>query len=120
MIGQGRGTNCGYPPTLIENTTNSLIKRKELIELVEKILVYKFQNYTREELDKMFTLTDFKKTRFYQDTFREGKLEGKLEGEMEVKLKSLPKMLALGIDKKQIASILELDLAFVENFIQQK
>lgn len=97
---------------LIESEIESLTKKKDIIELVEKILTYKFDNYTREELDKMFTLTDFKKTRFYQDTFK--------EGEMEVKLKSIPKMFKLGISKEEIANILEVDLDFVNQVIQQQ
>ncbi len=50
----------------------------------------------------MFTLTDFKKTRFYQDTFSEGKLEGKLD--------SIPNLIKLGLTSEQVAISLDLDL----------
>jgi predicted transposase/invertase (TIGR01784 family) len=106
--------------SLIDQEQESETKKKDLIELVEKILVYKFENYTREELDKMFTLTDFKKTRFYQDTFREGRVEGRVEGQIELKLKSIPKMFRLGIPKEQIATILEVDLDFIDQVLQQE
>ncbi|MGI0481623.1 Rpn family recombination-promoting nuclease/putative transposase [Geminocystis sp. CENA526] len=94
----------------IENSQESSTKKKDIIELLEKILIYKFTNYTREELDKMFTLTDFKKTRFYQDTYKEGKIEGKIEG----KLESIFNLMKLGLSIEQIAEALELDLELLK------
>lgn len=102
--------------SLITTQTESLTQKRDLIELVEKILIYKFTNYSKEELDKMFTLTDFKKTRFYQDTFSEGKLEGKLES----KLESIPNLIKLGLTPKQVAIALELDLDLVKKFSKSK
>ena len=57
----------------------------------------------------MFTLTDFKKTRFYQDTFSEGKAEGKVE--------AIPNLVKLGLTPEQIAVALQLDLELVKNVI---
>jgi predicted transposase/invertase (TIGR01784 family) len=84
----------------------SKTKEKEILELIDKMLVYKFPNYTREELEKMFNLTDFKKTRFYQDTITEGKLE------------SVPSLLKLGLSLEQIATALNLDLELVKKAAQ--
>ncbi|MEE3720055.1 DUF4351 domain-containing protein, partial [Tumidithrix elongata RA019] len=39
-------------------------------------LVYKFPKLGRQEIEKMFTQTDLKKTRVYQEAFEEGKQEG--------------------------------------------
>jgi predicted transposase/invertase (TIGR01784 family) len=50
-----------------------------IIELVEKIIIYKFPKKSRQELEQMFDLTDWKQTQFYKDVKLEGKLEGKLE-----------------------------------------
>lgn len=86
------------------------IQNKDMMELLEKILVYKFSNYTREELDKMFTISDFKKTRFYQDTFAEGKAEGKVEGKIE----TIPDLVTLGLTIEQIATALNLDVELVK------
>jgi len=94
---------------LIEQQIQSETKKKDMIELLEKIIVYKFENYTREELNRMFTLTDFKKTKFYQETFE--------EGEKAVKTQSIPKMLKLGLTKEQIAEILDVNVSFVEQVI---
>jgi len=52
------------------------------IELLETILVNKLPTITREEIKTMFGLqdTDLKKTRFYQDTYNEGRQEGLAQG----------------------------------------
>ncbi len=99
---------------LANNKLNSPTKTRDIIELVEKILTYKFVNYTWEELDKMFTLTDFKKTRFYQETFKDGKKEGKIEGKIE----SIPDLIKLGLTIEQIANALNLDLELVKKIAQ--
>ena len=51
--------------------------RERMIEFIETVLLYKFPQMSREEVEAMFTLGDLKKTRVYRDA----KLEGKLEGE---------------------------------------
>ncbi|MCX7109901.1 MAG: DUF2887 domain-containing protein [Proteobacteria bacterium] len=52
------------------------------IELLETILVNRLPTITREEIKTMFGLqdSDLKKTRFYQDTFDEGRQEGLEQG----------------------------------------
>jgi len=37
------------------------------------VLVYKFPQLTREEIQAMFTIDDLKQTRYYQDAKQEGK-----------------------------------------------
>ena len=53
------------------------VDRAKMIEFIETVLLYKFPQMSRDEVEAMFTLSDLKKTRVYQ----EAKLEGKLEGE---------------------------------------
>ena len=36
-----------------------------VIELIEKITIYKFPQKSRQELEQMFNLTDWKQTQFY-------------------------------------------------------
>ena len=59
------------------------IIQRDFIELIEKILVYKLPSKSREEIEAMFGLEDFKQTRFYQEAKAEGKLEGIAEGKLE-------------------------------------
>ncbi len=65
--------------------------RERMIEFIETVLLYKFPQMRREEVEAMFTLSDLKKTRVYRDALQEGerlgeqrgKLESKLEGKLE-------------------------------------
>ncbi len=67
----------------------------------------------------MFTLTDFKKTRFYQETFSEGKEEGKAEGKIEAKVETIPNLVQLGLTIEQIATALNLDVKLVKKIVKQ-
>ncbi|MGA9378918.1 MAG: hypothetical protein WBV73_09130 [Phormidium sp.] len=58
----------------------------------------------------MFSLSELKQTRFYQDAFREGKIAGKLA--------TVPRLLALGLTVKQIAQALELEIEEVRKAAQ--
>ncbi|MBD2570389.1 DUF2887 domain-containing protein [Anabaena lutea] len=82
----------------------------DILELVERILVYKFSSYSRQELEAMFGLTEWQQTRFYQEV--------KKETELETKLKTISKLLNEGLTVEQIARILELDIEVVKQAIQ--
>ncbi|GJD20123.1 hypothetical protein RIVM261_050790 [Rivularia sp. IAM M-261] len=77
-------------------------KRRKLLELVERMLVYKFSSNSRQELEAMFGLTEWRQTRFYQEVQEETKLE------------TVPRMLSEGLSVEQIARILELDTEVVQ------
>lgn len=72
--------------------------KQELIQLIERIIVYKFPRKSREEIEQMLGLGDFKQTRVYQETAE------------EVKLESVPRFLSLGLSLDQIAQGLDLDV----------
>ncbi|OAB60187.1 flagellar assembly protein H [Phormidium willei BDU 130791] len=46
--------------------------QRDLIDLIETIVVYKLPNASREEIAQMLGITDLKQTRFYQEAFLEG------------------------------------------------
>lgn len=81
-----------FPPLLnqVEQEIIEVPLKKEVIELIEKIIIYKFPKKSRKELERMFNLTDWKKTQFYQDVKQEGKEEGQQEGRQEGKLETIP------------------------------
>ncbi len=54
--------------------------RERMIEFIETVLLYKFPQMSRDEVEAMFTLSDLKKTRVYRDALQEGKLEGEKIG----------------------------------------
>jgi predicted transposase/invertase (TIGR01784 family) len=63
-----------------EQLTDERVKR-ELIDLIETIIVYKFPQKSREEIEAMFGLSDLKQTKVYQEARAEGLAEGLAEGE---------------------------------------
>jgi predicted transposase/invertase (TIGR01784 family) len=102
----------------------NVAQQREIIQLIETILIYKLPRLSREEMQQMFGLNELRQTRFYQDIFEEGKLEGKqegkLEGKQEGKLETIPKLLALGLSIEQIAQALGLDEQTVRQAAQPK
>ncbi len=51
-------------------------KTTAIIKLIETIVVYKFPALSREEIERMFGLSELKKTKVYQEALQEGKQEG--------------------------------------------
>jgi predicted transposase/invertase (TIGR01784 family) len=84
--------------------------RRQVLELIETILVYKFTNLSRQELEAMFGLDELKQTRYFREVAEEAKLEGKLE--------VVPRLLQLGLSVEQIAAALELDVEVVRQAAQ--
>ena len=80
--------------------------RRQVVELIETILLYKLPQMTRQELEAMFGLDELKKTRYFQDVAQEAKQEGKLEG----KLEAVPKLLQFGLIIEQVAEALDLPI----------
>ncbi|MBD2522670.1 Rpn family recombination-promoting nuclease/putative transposase [Nostoc sp. FACHB-133] len=99
-----------------KQAVNLQLPQKELLELIETILVYKLPNISREEIEAMFGLSELKQTRVYQ----EAEEEGKQKGRFEAKLEAVPKLLALGLSVEQISQALDLDVAQVQQAVQQK
>jgi predicted transposase/invertase (TIGR01784 family) len=55
----------------------------DIIDLLETVLVSKFAQLSREEIQSMFLLSDIKQTRVYQEAKQEGRQEGRQEGLQE-------------------------------------
>ncbi|WP_149986559.1 Rpn family recombination-promoting nuclease/putative transposase, partial [Microcystis aeruginosa] len=56
--------------TLIERTREEITdqsSQRQLINLIESIIIYKFPQKSREEIEAMFGLSDLKQTRVYQE-----------------------------------------------------
>ncbi|MFB2878721.1 Rpn family recombination-promoting nuclease/putative transposase [Floridanema aerugineum] len=96
-----------------EQITDATTKR-EILELIETILVYKFTQLSREEIRQMFnfTETEFKQTRVYQSI--------KQEVELETKLETVSRLLALGLTVEQIAQALELTVEQVQQVTENQ
>ncbi|MFB2891513.1 Rpn family recombination-promoting nuclease/putative transposase [Aerosakkonemataceae cyanobacterium BLCC-F50] len=95
---------------------------REILELIETILLYKLTQLSREELAEMLGLIDdeFRQTRMYQSIKQEGLEEGKQEGKQEAKLEAVPRLLALGLTVEQIAEALDLSIAQVQSIAESQ
>lgn len=87
-----------------EELTDTLIQKK-VLEFIETIVVYKFPNLSREEVEAMLNLDLIRDTKVYQEAFE--------EGELQAKLKMIPILLELGLSIQQIAEKLKLDVEIV-------
>ncbi|MCT7979974.1 DUF2887 domain-containing protein [Laspinema sp. C3] len=79
--------------------------RRQFIELIETIIVYKLPQKSWEEIEAMLGLSELRQTQVYQEAFSEGKIE------------SIPKMIQKGISLEDIANILDLPLETVQQNI---
>ncbi|TRU74257.1 MAG: Rpn family recombination-promoting nuclease/putative transposase [Microcystis viridis Mv_BB_P_19951000_S69] len=65
--------------TLIEQTREEITdqsSQRQLIDLIESIIIYKLPQKSREEIEAMFELSDLKQTRVYQEALAEGEEQG--------------------------------------------
>ncbi len=103
----------GVLPDLLEKLQQKIIDQeleRQVFEFIETILLYKFTNLSREEIEAMFSLSDLKESKVYQ----EAKAEGKAEGELLGKLKAVKGLLSLGLSVGQVALALEVEVVMVE------
>lgn len=91
-----------------ETEISDITARKNFINLLEIIIVYKLPQKTREEVAAMFSLTDLKQTRFYQDVFAEGQAEAKQQQKV-----AIFRLFSLGLATEQIATVFGLPVAEV-------
>jgi predicted transposase/invertase (TIGR01784 family) len=92
-----------------------------IIEMITTIMVYRFTNLTRPEVEQMLGIT-LQETRVYQDAKAEGRQEGeqigeqrgRLEGERELILRQLTRRLQQQLPDTIIAQVQQLSLNQVE------
>lgn len=112
--------------TLIDRIRSDEDERqaRELLELIKTILIYKLPGTNRREIEAMFSLSDLRQTRVFQEALEEGREEGKKrgreEGKLEGKLESVPFLLSLGATVEQIAETLGLDVELVRQVAQRQ
>ncbi len=85
--------------------------QRAIIELIETVIVYKFPDIGRKEIENMLGLNDLKNTKVYQEALQEG-------GHRE-KLAMAAKLLNLGMTVDQVAEITELEIEQVRQIANQ-
>ncbi len=105
--------------TQVRTLTDARLKEK-LIELVEKMLIYRFPDFSKEVLQAMFTDTDIKQTRFYREVFQEGRQEGwqegRQEGRQEERQQLIVRLQQRGFSINEVAEMLALSREEVTQF----
>ena len=89
-------------------------QRESLLQLIERILVYKLPGLGFKEIQAMFQIHDIRESRFYQEAKKDGVQEGIVIGiekgiEKGIAL-TIARMAANKMDEAQIAAILEMDV----------
>jgi len=82
----------------------------DVIELIERIIIYKFPDYSSKELEAMFGLAEWKQTQFYKDVVQEGEAKGKAE----LTRKFVANLLKMGMNLEQITQVTELSIEEVQ------
>ena len=105
-----------FPQT--EQITDEQLRR-QVVELIDKIIIYKFPQLSTKELEKMFSLTEWQKTRFYQDVYSDGEIQGEIKGKLESKIEVISRLFKKGFKPKEIAEIVDLPLTTVQQEIKK-
>uniref|UniRef100_A0A8J6ZL01 DUF2887 domain-containing protein n=2 Tax=Desmonostoc muscorum TaxID=1179 RepID=A0A8J6ZL01_DESMC len=117
---------------LIEQAKQQLtdeVTQRDLINLIETIIVYKLPQKSREEIEAMLGLSELKQTKVYQEALEEGKQqgleEGKQQGKQQGKLEAIPRMIEFGLSLEAMsatgyayAQLLDLPLEVVQQAAQ--
>ena len=74
--------------------------QEQVLELIETVLVYKFPKLSRQEIEAMFTYSDLKQTRVYQEAREEGEQRGLKLGEQRGLVKGQATMLLRLLNRK--------------------
>ena len=74
--------------------------QEQVLELIETVLVYKFPKLNRQEIEAMFTYSDLKQTRVYQEAKEEGEQRGLKLGEQRGLVKGQATMLLRLLNRK--------------------
>ncbi|TRV11512.1 MAG: DUF2887 domain-containing protein [Microcystis flos-aquae Mf_QC_C_20070823_S10D] len=100
----------------LRNNSRIADKREDILELIETILIYKLPKLNRKEIEKMFSLSDLRETKVYQEALEEGKEEGKEEKARQIALK----MLSAGFPIPEIAQFTDLSPDAIEELQRQQ
>jgi uncharacterized protein YjeT (DUF2065 family) len=117
LVIEGEQTAPELARRLVEQARQQLsdeATRRDLINLIETIIVYKLPQKSREEIEAMLGLSELKQTKVYQ----EAKQEGLAEGQLRAKLEAIPRMIEFGLSLDQIAQLQDLPLEVVQQATQ--
>jgi predicted transposase/invertase (TIGR01784 family) len=94
--------------------SRSLPDGRAILDLVSTIMVYKFGNLTRDEVNAMLGI-ELEQTRVYQDAKAEGRAEGKTEEGRALVLKQLTRKLGRALDLDLQSQVNSLTIEQIES-----
>ncbi len=104
-----------------ETTAPALARRlasegKEILDVVQQILFYKFKTKSRKEIMQMLGIEEeiLRETKAFQEILQEGKEEGKAIGKGEMLAKTVPILRELGLNDEDIARKLEVPIETIK------
>ena len=71
----------------------------------------------KEEIAAMFSMSNLKETKFYQEVFTEGVQEGRQEGEYLAKVTTIRRLVGLGLSLEVIAQGVEMSIEQVRSIL---
>lgn len=89
--------------------------RKDLVDLIETVIIYKLPRLSREEIQAMLEVHDIRETKVYQEALDEGAAQ-----ERERILQAIPKLAARGLSALEIADVLKLEPSVVNKALGLK
>ena len=112
LIGVKPETAPEQARNLIARTREELTdaaRQRQILELVETVLIYKFPNLSWQEIEQMLGLNELKQTRVYQEALEEGLEQGRQEGRQEGELAVVMRLLnrRVGAIEPQLRSRLQ-------------
>jgi len=91
--------------------------RADLIELIERVIIYKLSRLSREEIQAMLQINDIRESRVYQEAKGEGLKEG-IEKGIEIGI-AIARLAAMKKSVAEIATILKVDDEMVRHMLAQ-
>jgi predicted transposase/invertase (TIGR01784 family) len=90
------------------NEETSLLSTLTIIEMITTIMVYKFENFSRQEVESMLGIT-LEKTRVYREIKEEGREQGKIGEAINLTIRLLTRKFGdIGEEKRSLISGLSL------------
>ncbi len=109
----------------VQQEQTGTLAKNEIIDIITTIVVYKFSQFSREEVEAMLGLR-LEQTRIYQEAKAEGREQGREEGreqgreerEAEMLKVTVPLLLKMGMSLEQIAQQLNVNVEAVQQAAQ--
>ncbi|MFO7089797.1 DUF2887 domain-containing protein [Arthrospira platensis PCC 7345] len=90
--------------------------QRDIIDIIETIVIYKLPQISREEIAQMLGITDLKQTRFYQEAFADGCQEGLQQERINI----VVRLANLGNSAEAIAEMLGLPLQEIQQILSSR